>query len=260
MRLSSFSFGFPRRWFAAGLLIALSACTRSDAPTLSLSPTATASTDHGPDPVSREYLLGQFDPAKRDDFAAVGKPYSDRPGMMLRREALEAFQKMHAAAQKDGVTLRIISSTRTYDQQKAIWSGKWTRFARETPDPEARARRILEYSSMPGASRHHWGTDIDLNDLNNPSFERGGAHGNVYPWLQAHAHEFGFGQPYTAGRPNGYREERWHWSYLPLAKPLLEQYARTVTDQTFAGFPGAETAAAIGIVEHYVLGINPDTK
>ena len=209
-----------------------------------------------PQAVDTNYLLGKFDPAARPDFVAVGKPYADRAGMSLRREAVESFQKMWAAAHREGISLKIISSTRTFAQQKAIWEGKWARFAAEAPEPEARARKILEYSSMPGASRHHWGTDFDLNDLNNSSFEAGGKHEKAYRWLAAHAHEYGFCQPYTAGRPHGYKEEKWHWSYTPLSKPLLEQYEKTVTDAAFAGFQGSETAAQIQVVKHYAMGIN----
>jgi D-alanyl-D-alanine carboxypeptidase len=229
------------------------------APADSGSPRAAAAPAENSDTMeSTDYLLGKFEPAERADFVPVGKPYSDRPGMRLRRETMEAFVKMYEAAEKDGVRLRIISSTRTFDQQKVIWSGKWTRFAEEAPAPEARARKILEFSAMPGASRHHWGTDIDLNDLNNPAFGPGGAHEKVYRWLLEHAPAYGFCQPYTAGRPHGYHEERWHWSYLPLAQPLLTQYRQRIGDAQLTGFPGAETAAAIGILEHYVLGINPD--
>ncbi|MCK6695166.1 MAG: M15 family metallopeptidase [Thermoanaerobaculia bacterium] len=213
--------------------------------------------------VDLNYLMGKFDPARHPDFVPVGKPYTHKPGMMLRRETFAAFKKMWAAAKKDGVTLTIISSTRSFEQQKNIWEGKWSRFAAEHPQADARARKILEYSAMPGASRHHWGTDIDLNDLNNPSFEPGGRHVNVYAWLKVHAYEFGFCQPYTAKgdqRPHGYNEEKWHWSYLPLAMPLLRQYSEAVRDEMLRGFSGAETAKPLHMVDHYALGINQDCK
>ena len=209
--------------------------------------------------VDEDYLLGRFDPAKHPDFEAVKAPYSDRPAMMMRREALDAFKKMHAAAKKEGIVLKIISSTRTFAQQKSIWEGKWKRFATAAPDPEARALKILEYSSMPGSSRHHWGTDIDLNDLNNPAFEPGGKYAKTYEWLTAHAHEYGFCQPYTAKgeqRPNGYNEERWHWSYTPLSKSFLKQYLSQITEDRIQGFEGAETAKTIQVVKYYVGGIH----
>jgi len=213
--------------------------------------------------VSTDYLMGKFNPARHPDFVPVGQPYTNKTGMILHRETFSAFKKMWAAAKKEGVTLIIISSTRSFEQQKSIWEGKWSRFAAEQPEKETRARKILEYSAMPGASRHHWGSDIDLNDLNNPSFETGGRFNNVYDWLRKHAHEYGFCQPYTAKndrRPNGYNEEKWHWSYLPVAAPLLRQYNQSVRDDMFKGFSGAETAKQLHIVDHYVLGINQDCK
>lgn len=208
--------------------------------------------------VDKDYLMGKFDPATHPDFERVGAPYSQREGMIMRKEAFEAFKKMWDAAKKDGVTLNIISSTRNFNQQKNIWEGKWKRFAQEAPEPEARALKILEYSSMPGSSRHHWGTDVDLNDLNNAAFESGGKYEKVYVWLTAHAHEYGFCQPYTQkgpSRPHGYNEERWHWSYEPLSKPFLTQYKASVHDEDFQGFEGWETAKDIQIIAHYVSGI-----
>ncbi len=208
----------------------------------------------------KDYLLGRFDPAIRADFVTIGKPYTDKPGMILREETAAAFKKMYAAAQKDGISLKIISSTRTFVQQKAIWEGKWARFAKEAPVAQDRSLKILQYSSMPGSSRHHWGTDIDLNDLNNPSFEAGGKYEKVYVWLSAHAHEYGFCQPYTAGRSAGYHEEKWHWSYTPLSKSFLQQYQEHIQDKDIKGFEGAETAVKIEIVKNYVLGINLDCQ
>lgn len=210
-----------------------------------------------------DYLMGKYDPSRHSDFVKVGKPYTDKEGMLLRKEANAAFIKMYQAARRDGLTLKIISSTRNFYRQKEIWEGKWTRFAAETPDPKARARRILEYSSMPGASRHHWGTDIDLNDLENNSFEAGGPHEKAYQWLSKNAHRFGFGQPYTPKgpeRPEGYNEEKWHWSYLPLSKPLLQQFKNLITDEQITGFQGADMATEIGIVQNYVLGISETCK
>ncbi|MFN0215573.1 MAG: M15 family metallopeptidase [Saprospiraceae bacterium] len=242
-------------------IISAISCGNTDTPSsaipLSVSQ-AQLSSDSVPRPiqVSKDYLLGKFDPVQHPDFVPVGKPYSDKPGMMLRKETFEAFKMMWDSAQKAGISLKIISSTRNFAQQKNIWEGKWSRFEQEAPLAKDRALKILEYSSMPGSSRHHWGTDIDLNTLNNSSFEQGGEYHKVYEWLSAHAHEFGFCQPYTAGRASGYQEEKWHWSYLPLSKPILAQYKTSITDADIQGFLGSNLATEIGAVKHYVLGIN----
>ncbi|MEO0006680.1 MAG: hypothetical protein RJA20_876 [Bacteroidota bacterium] len=206
--------------------------------------------------LDRDYLMGKFNPSEHPDFVAVKAPYTDRPGMMLRRETYEAFREMWEAAKKEGVELNIKSSTRNFQQQKAIWDGKWKKYAKEKPGTKERALKILEYSAMPGASRHHWGTDVDLNDLNNTSMESGGKYKKVYDWLAAHAHEYGFCQPYTAGRTAGYQEEKWHWSYTPLSQGYTERFRELITDEDFSGFSGASSAAEIKVVKNYVLGIN----
>lgn len=218
---------------------------------------------------SLEYLMGKFDPAEHPDFVKVDKQYADEEGYFLRKETYESFRKMWEAAKADGIALTIVSATRNFYRQKQIWEAKWTgarkiengtNAALKYKDPKTRALKILEYSSMPGTSRHHWGTDIDLNDLDNFTFEQGPGK-KVYDWLQKHAAEYGFCQPYTAkgkDRPNGYNEEKWHWSYIPLARHLTDMAAGRLQDDMIGGFQGAAAAKGIGIVEKYVLGINKE--
>lgn len=206
----------------------------------------------------RHFLLGKFDPAKHPGFVAIGPPYANRKGLFLQREAYAAFKKMADAARKDGVVLTIISATRNFDYQKNIWEKKWTNLQTQVKAPKDRALKILEYSAMPGTSRHHWGTDIDLNDLNNAAFNPGGAQARMYAWMQEHAAKYGYCQPYTEKneqRPTGYNEEKWHWSYRPIADSLLRQYEISVTDAMISGFQGAENARTIGVVQNYVLGV-----
>jgi len=214
------------------------------------------------------YVMGKFDPGSNERFAPVEQKYASREGMFLRKETLEAFVKMAKAAEADGVELRILSATRNFTSQKSIWEDKWTgkrlvedgqNLALTTPDPVKRALKILEYSSMPGSSRHHWGTDMDLNALDNSFFAKGEGK-KIYDWLVAHAGKYGFCQPYTAGRPHGYHEEKWHWSYMPLARPLTGFCERHLKNEMISGFLGAETAKQINILQHYILGINPDCR
>lgn len=216
-------------------------------------------------PYDLSYVMGQFDPATHPDFVAIDTKYADREGMYLHKDTYEAFQRMYAAAQAEGIRLTIRSAARNFDYQKGIWEGKWTGerkiengtdAAKAYPDPKARALKILEYSSMPGSSRHHWGTDIDLISFSNEYFDKGDGK-KAYDWLKQHAATYGFCQPYTAGRPFGYHEERWHWSYLPLAQPVTRLAQQQLRDTMIQGFAGAEVAPRIGIVKHYVLGINP---
>ena len=213
------------------------------------------------------YLMGKFDPAADSNFVRVPVQYSNSGNRYLRKEVLEAFISMHDAANTDGIRLRIVSATRNFNAQKAIWEAKWdgrrkvrgADLSKTIPDPAQRALKILEYSSMPGTSRHHWGTDIDINSLNSTYFSKSPGR-EVYHWLSENAAEFGFCQPYSPKSPDnrsGYNEEEWHWSYLPLARPLTEYAREMLRDTMIKGFKGAETASTIEVVNNYVLGINP---
>ena len=94
---------------------------------------------------------------------------------------------------------------------------------------------------MPTTSRHHWGTDIDLNSLSNSYFEQGKGK-KEYEWLIENANKYGFYQVYTSkenGR-TGYNLEKWHWSYLPLASEYLKFYNANITYKDISGFKGSE--------------------
>jgi D-alanyl-D-alanine carboxypeptidase len=218
----------------------------------------------------KTYLLGKFDPVHKNNFVEIQSQYANRQGLFLRSEAYEAFLKMRTAALEDGVQLTIVSATRNFDSQKHIWERKWAgktlvggkNLAQSVSDPVERAKIILRFSSMPGTSRHHWGTDIDLNALDNDYFSKGKGK-KIYTWLKENASDFGFCQTYTMknpARPSGYEEEKWHWSYLPLAKTFLDQYTQKVKYSDLKGFLGWETAQALKVIENYVLGINPECR
>lgn len=204
-----------------------------------------------------DYLTGKFNPAKHDAFALVPKRLANRPGYYLRKETLAALIKMHSAAKKDGVTLTIRSATRNFVYQKSIWERKWRKQKKSRSDKN-KALNILKLSSMPGTSRHHWGTEVDFNAFNNGWFESGKGL-KLFKWLEKNAATYGFQRPYTkkdSQRPTGYNEEKWHWSYTPLSIPMVRDAKLALTDKDITGFLGSKTAGQIGVIKNYVLGIN----
>jgi len=213
-----------------------------------------------------DFIMGKFNPETESEFVEVVAKYASRRGMYMQREAYDAFVKMAEAAKKDQVSLKVVSAARNFFRQKSIWEAKWNGqtkvggkdLSKSIPQAKNRALKILEYSSMPGTSRHHWGTDIDINNLNNSYFEKGKGL-KEYEWLTANAAKFGFCQPYTPineERPKGYFEEKWHWSYMPLSKPLTDAAEARLRNEMIQGFDGSETAPQIDVVRHFVLGIN----
>ena len=203
------------------------------------------------------YLMGRFNPAKHKAFAKVPKKYANRSGYYLRKEALNAYIKMAKAARKDGVKLVIRSATRNFKYQKWIWERKW-RKQKKSRSAKVKALNILKLSSMPGTSRHHWGTEVDLNAFNNKWFEHGRGL-KIFRWLNKNAAKYGFARPYTkkdAQRPTGYNEEKWHWSYTPLSIPMLRDAKLSLDDTKITGFSGSQTASQIGVVKKYILGVS----
>lgn len=215
-----------------------------------------------------DYLRGRFEPVEHPDFTAVDPRLTDRDGTYyLRKDVAEAFTRMEEAAAQDGVELRIVSATRNFNRQKQIWEAKWNgdrllegveKAPEVYPDPAERASAILRWSSMPGTSRHHWGTDIDINRFTNDYFEQGRGL-REYEWLQAHAADYGFCQPYSPkgeARPFGYNEEKWHWSYMPVSLELTNLARNQLKAEQVDGFAGAEVAVQLQVVSRYVLGIS----
>jgi LAS superfamily LD-carboxypeptidase LdcB len=220
-----------------------------------------------PTPIALKHLIGEVDPASDPLFARIPPAYLGGSRVWAHKDAVAALTAMADAAAADGVTLKAVSAFRSFADQKRIWENKWSgatrvdggRLPDTHPDPAARARKILEQSSMPGTSRHHWGTDFDLNDLTNAYFSSGEGK-RAYDWLQTNAPRFGFCQTYTAkgpDRPNGYEEEKWHWSYMPVAGAYLAAYPRVVGYDHISGFEGAETARSIDVIASYVQGVDP---
>ncbi len=215
--------------------------------------------------INKDYLLGRFNPSDHPSFMMIELGLTTLKSGWLRKDVHEAFRKMYDAALKKGIILKIVSATRNFDAQKAIWEAKWngTRLVdgvnlSTVADENERARIILKYSSMPGTSRHHWGTDIDINSVE-PEYFKKPKGKKEYRWLANYAAKYGFCQTYTEKnslRPTGYEEEPWHWSYRPVSSELLKQYSEKVTSGDINGFAGDRTVAPLKVIDNYVMGIN----
>ena len=215
------------------------------------------------------YLTGKFDPAQRKDFVPVPAEFNiGGYKMYLRKETLDAFLKMRSAASLDKIDLKVTSATRNFDYQKMLWNNKWTGvkivdgkdLSKSIQDEKKRFEKILEYSSVPGTSRHHWGTDLDINGATPSYFEKGKGK-EEYEWLVENALLFGFCQTYNlkgSERPTGYNEEKWHWSYMPLSSNFLQEYKNLMKNEDIKGFLGDEYVDGEDLINNYVLAINPN--
>ena len=169
------------------------------------------------------------------------REYADPP-CTLHCDALEALRAMRRAALAEGIELLPVSSFRDFEHQLRIWNAKFagerTLRDRDSRVLDAagmssaeRVAAILVWSALPGASRHHWGTDFDVVDrrrappdgpieLLSADFAAGGRYAALDAWLGEHAADYGFFRPYDRDR-GGVQPEPWHLSFAPLAAPAL---------------------------------------
>jgi LAS superfamily LD-carboxypeptidase LdcB len=160
------------------------------------------------------------------------------------------FLQLQKEARQAGFELEIFSGFRGFERQLSIWNRKATgKLAVLDSDAvpldiarlneKEMAFAILRWSALPGASRHHWGTELDVFDaaarpegyeieLVPKEVNSGGIFGPLHDWLDqriATSAAFGFFRPYDQDR-NGVAPERWHLSCAPVAA-LYEQQLTT---------------------------------
>ena len=178
---------------------------------------------------------------------SIKAPSKSRIGIHLQMRT--AFDALKKSAETAGIELKIASGFRSFDRQLQIWNNKFIgntaikQSNGETVDISRLSdwqiiEAILLYSALPGASRHHWGCDIDVYapnllaageslQLEPWEYQQSGPMEKLSTWLNQHAREFGFYFPYDNYR-GGIAAEPWHLSYVPLAK----QYQTTFNIQT----------------------------
>lgn len=212
---------------------------------------------------SRSQLIGKGNPD------IVGDSYTSK----MHKDAKAAYLKMKAAAAKDGITIEVVSAYRNFQRQKEIFEGKYQRFTNQGLAPLDAIKKIIEYSTIPGTSRHHWGTDIDIIDggvsprpksvLQPELFHGKGPFCKLKEWLNSNANSFGFFEVYTdnANR-RGFKYEPWHFSYAPVSKPMLQAYKKLDVQQILLKekIKGAEHFTPEFIAQYRnenILDINP---
>ncbi len=213
---------------------------------------------------SIEELIGKLDPKYDNNFVKISEEHLVyKRDIFLRKEVYEAFVQMHKAALDSGVSLKIVSGFRSFNYQKYLWERKWEGQIlvdsidpkKEFPDEFERAKFILNYTAMPGISRHHWGTDIDIHGVEIEDFETPEGI-KIYNWLIANANNFGFCQTYDTTVIDGFSQEKWHWSYMPTAKMMLVKYQEKIKISDIRAFKGCETADILNVIQNHVFNIS----
>ena len=166
-----------------------------------------------------------------DPLFVLGKTSPPLVGSM-QEEVYEAYERMRQAATKEGIEIKVVSAHRSYHRQREIWNAKYKTLTLQGLPAKDAIQEIITYSTLPGTSRHHWGTDIDIIDSANPQsgdvllaekFYGDGPSSALRSWMNRNAADYGFLEVYT-DHPNrkGFAHEPWHYTYHSLSKAYLE--------------------------------------
>jgi LAS superfamily LD-carboxypeptidase LdcB len=165
--------------------------------------------------------------------------------------ALEPLLFLQQRAASAGFVLKVASSYRSFERQLLIWNSKARGLrpvlnsAGEPMDINLLSQRdkvfaILRWSALPGASRHHWGTDVDVYgsvhidpnysvQLTVAETQNGGPFAEFHCWLsdELALGNSNFFRPYAQDR-GGIAPEPWHLSYAPVAKDYACQFTSEI--------------------------------
>ena len=211
---------------------------------------------------------------------------ADALSVAVHRDVVRPFVALQALAAGAGFDVAILSGFRSFDRQLSIWNRK-ARGELAVLDFDAKPLNIatlserelvfaiLRWSALPGASRHHWGTDIDVFDaaarpegyeieLVPAEYEGEGMFAPFSAWLDeriANRRSFGFFRPYDRDR-SGIAPERWHLSYGPLAAEFARMLSIELLRDTVVSadmlLKDVVLANLEEIVDRFVKNTNPD--
>ena len=177
-------------------------------------------------------------------------------GVLVHRDVLKPLQELRERASEQGFDLQVCSGFRSFQRQQLIWDAKLGGQRKVLDDnggvvdlqqlsPWQQLQAVLRWSALPGASRHHWGTDLDIYDaaslppgyqlqLTADEVKPGGVLGHFHAWLDEALEGSDFYRPYAEDR-GGVAVERWHISYRPLAMQCAEALQPALLEQFLAG-------------------------
>jgi LAS superfamily LD-carboxypeptidase LdcB len=189
--------------------------------------------------------------------------------VQVHRDVVKALQTLAGGAAEAGFDFAVASGFRSVERQCQIWNAK-ARGSRPVLDdtgipldvmnldPEILVFAILRWSALPGASRHHWGTDVDVYDRSAlPSGQSlqltlAECHGPFAPfhqWLDVELArpETPFFRPYMSPA-GGVAPEPWHLSFAPCAA----KYQRSLgKDELFELVLTLDIALKDEVIRHF---------
>ncbi len=218
-------------------------------------------------------VTGQDTKQQQEDMLLLtgqGSPTLTKGDYFVLEDVGKAFEQMKAAALEDGIEIKIVSGYRSFERQLAIWNRKFEANKKSGLSPKQNIEKIMQYSTIPGTSRHHWGTDIDIiaayphvegDVLLERLFEGEGPYAPLKKWMDKHAAHYGFVLVYTPDKNRtGFKYEPWHYTYAPKSTKMLKDFVtlnlkEILKGNTIFGNTHFSEQFIKQYVNNYVLGI-----
>ncbi len=164
-------------------------------------------------------------------------------GKQIHQGIIDDYKALELAAKNAGFDLEIASAYRSFERQSLIWNNKFSgmrpilSISNEPVDISDLSefeiiKAIMLYSAMPGASRHHFGTDLDIYapnmltkgqslQLEPWEYNQSGPFYELNLWLEQNLLQFGFYRPYKSFQ-GGVAPEAWHISHIKNSDKLMQ--------------------------------------
>jgi len=170
----------------------------------------------------------------------------------IHKKIFQPLSDLAAHLNNHQFKLHIVSSFRSYEHQKRIWEEKVSgkRVILDEHERPIDVKKIsstdllfliLNWTMIPGFSRHHFGSDLDVCDtknlppdykikLTNEECDQEGLFYKFHSFLDELIENdecFGFFRPYT-NQSIGIKPERWHISHREIANHYLSHLSLEV--------------------------------
>lgn len=192
---------------------------------------------------------------------------SEYENLFVHSKLVLNFEKLKRLAEDEiGASLAIVSGFRSFERQLLIWNEKFNGIRKvknehgtvlnlESMSELEKIKSIMRFSAIPGASRHHWGSDIDVYDselldiadveLTPKEVEKGGVFFELHDWL---TNKIDLNESYDFYRPynedlGGIYPEAWHLSLKTLSQDYYQAYTLDIFKQNIheSDMAGKET-------------------
>lgn len=160
-------------------------------------------------------LPDTYDSEVRASLVEIDKQYRNNDNVtQIHKDVYPYITAMVAAAQADGVGLKVWSPFRSYAIQKDLFQKQVNRVGGD----EEKAATVV---ARPGTSEHNTGLCADFN-MASDAFENT----QMYSWMTENAEDYGFVMRYRKDKQpiTGVIHESWHWRFVGIkhAKKMNE--------------------------------------